>query len=90
MRLRTRDAVVNTLAMHMGEGGGILLCGRNTAVDGRIGAAVDGRAAAQWRPRSSALSCWWWWWLSSTTTMGDGGGGSLAAPPPWVMVVVVA
>jgi hypothetical protein len=87
MGLRTRDAVVNTLAMHMGA---LLLRGRNTTMHGRIGAAVDGRAAAQWRPHSSALPCWRWWWFSSTTTVGDGGGGSLAAPPPWVMVVVVA
>ena len=86
MCLRTRDAIVDTLAMHMGA---LLLRGRSTTVHGRIGAAVDGRAAAQWRPHSSALPCRWWRWLSSTTTMRDGGGGSLAAPSPWVMVVVV-
>ena len=87
IRLRTHDAVVNTLPMHMGA---LPLRGRTQIVHGRIGAAVDGRAAAEWRPRSSALSCWWWWWPSSTTTMGDGGGGSLAAQPPRVTVVVVA
>ena len=68
---RTRDAVVNTLAMHMGA---LLVCGRTLIVHGRIGAAVDGRAAAQWRPHLSALSCWRWWWFSSTTIMSDCGG----------------
>ena len=47
MRLRTRDAVAYTLAMHLGA---LLLCGRNTPVHGGIDTAVDGRAIARWRP----------------------------------------
>ena len=73
MRLLTRDAVVYTPAMHMGA---LLVCGRSATVHGRISAAVNGRAAAQWRPLRHRYHA-------------DGGGGGLAAPPPWVMVVVV-
>ena len=73
MRLRAREAVVNTVAMHMWA---LLLCGRSATVHGRIGAAADGRAAARWRPLRHRYHA-------------DGGGGGLAAPPPWVTVVVV-
>ena len=45
MRIRTRDTVMYTLAMHMRT---LLLCGRNTPVHGGIDTAVDGRA--RWRP----------------------------------------
>ena len=57
--------------------GALLVCGRSATVHGRIGAAVDGRAAARWRPLHHRYHA-------------DGGGGGLAAPPPWVMVVVVS
>ena len=71
--LQSQTSPMDLPAMHLWA---LLLCGRNTTVHGRIGAAVDGRAAARRRPLHPRCHA-------------DGGGGGLTTPPPWVKVAVI-